>query len=65
MVKFPEVGVQLSGTDGNAFSIIGRVSKALKAAGKPEAAKEFSEAAMGCGSYDALLRLAMETVEVS
>jgi hypothetical protein len=64
-VKYPEVEVQLTGTDGNAFAIIGNVSRALKRAGLRDAAAAFSAEAMQCDSYDALLVLAMQTVEVS
>lgn len=42
---------QLVGIDGNVFSIIGAVSRALKKAGQPEKAKEFQERAMS-GDYD-------------
>lgn len=56
--------VELIGQDGNVFSIIGRVSKALKRAGQPEKAKEFSDKAMSSESYDAVLRLCMDYVEV-
>lgn len=56
---------QLTGTDGNVFSIIGTVSRTLKRAGLPEKAKEWSEKAMSCESYDAVLRLAFEYVEVN
>jgi len=56
--------VQLSGQDGNVFSIIGRVSNALRHAGMPEKAKEFSEKAMDSESYDAVLRLCMDYVDV-
>ena len=63
--KFPEVNVQLTGQDGNVFAVIGAVSKALKRAGKPDAAKEFQDAAFKCGSYDEVLQLCMKTVEVS
>lgn len=59
-----DVCVQLTGQDGNVFSIIGRVSKALKKAGENEAANEFINAAMDCEDYNAVLRLCMETVEV-
>ena len=57
--------VQLSGEDGNVFSIIGRCSKALKRAGQEEKAKEFTDKAFGAGSYDEVLRLAMEYCYVS
>ena len=56
--------VQLSGEDGNVFSIIGRVSKALKRAGQADKAKEFSEKAMNSQSYDAVLQLCFDYVEV-
>lgn len=64
-VQFPEVEVELIGQDGNVFAIIGSVSKALKRAGYATAAAQFTEAAMGCESYDAVLALVMRTVEVS
>ena len=64
-VKHPEVQVQLSGEDGNAFFIIGRVCKALREAGADQAEiNHFSEEAMS-GDYDHLLRTCMEWVEVS
>jgi hypothetical protein len=51
------------GEDGNAFAIIGRVSKALKRAGLEKEAEEFKQKAMACPSYDALLMLVLEYVE--
>ena len=62
--KYPDVHVQLSGEDGNANGIIGRVAKALRRSVGDEAASEFTNAATNCGSYDELLVLAMETVNV-
>ncbi len=64
MPKYPGIKVQLTGEDGNVFSIIGRVSKALNRAGQADAAKQFQEDAMSCGSYDEVLVLAINTVEV-
>ena len=62
--KYPEIEVQLTGEDGNAFFIIGRVSKALKRGGaKPEDIKAFSDKAMS-GDYDNVLRTCMEYVNV-
>jgi len=55
---------KLIGTDGNAFSIIGNVARSLKATGLPDKAKEFKDKAMACESYNKLLQLAMEYVEV-
>jgi hypothetical protein len=57
------VRVQLIGEDGNAFSIIARVAKALKHANQRELADEFTAKAMKSGGYEALLRLVMEYVE--
>jgi hypothetical protein len=55
---------KLTGTDGNVFAIIGTVSRALKKAGKPEQAKEFTEKAFASPSYDAVLALCFDYVEV-
>jgi hypothetical protein len=56
---------KLTGEDGNVFSIIGRVSKALKKAGQEDKAKEFTDKAFNAGSYDEVLRLAMTYCDVS
>ncbi len=64
-IKFPDVEVELSDTDSNVFSIIGKVKKALKRAGHHEAAQEFSDEAMRQESYDDVIQLAMRTVDVS
>lgn len=55
---------KLIGTDGNVFSIIGLVSKSLKKAGMDNKAKEFTEKAFKSGSYDAVLCLCSEYVEI-
>ena len=62
--RYPDVQVQLSGTDGNVFAIIGRVAAALRRAGEPAAATAFCAAAFRAGSYDAVLRLCLATVDV-
>lgn len=60
--RYPEVEVPMVGEDGNAFAIIGRVSKALGRAGVPAGeVKEFKEEAMS-GDYDALLRTVIRWV---
>lgn len=59
--KHPDVVVELVGHDGNAFAIIGRVQRALRAAGIEPA--PFMEEAMA-GDYDHLLRTCMEWVTV-
>jgi hypothetical protein len=57
--------VQLSGEDGNVFSIIGRTAESLRKAGLPYKAKEFVDEAMNSDSYDEVLRLAMEYCDVA
>jgi hypothetical protein len=64
-VTYPDIHVRLTGTDGNAFAIIGAVSRALRRAGHVQAAEEFPVRAMECESYDELILLAMTTVKVS
>lgn len=64
MAKY-DVTVQLTGQDGNAYSIMASVAKALRRAGatKEEIDTYFSESTSG--DYDNLLRTAMEWVEVA
>jgi hypothetical protein len=61
--KFPDVTVQLSGEDGNAFFIAARVRKALEQKGHWEGATEFFKEALS-GDYDHLLQTAMKYVDV-
>jgi len=63
MPKYPDVKITLVGEDGNAFAILGRVSKALRKAHGSEISKKFTEEATK-GDYYHLLRTAMEWVEV-
>jgi hypothetical protein len=63
--RYPQVRVRLSGGDGNAHIIIGKVAVALRRQVGDEAADAFNTAAYQCGSYDEVLRLAMRTVRVS
>ena len=57
------VRVELVGINGNAYVLMGRVSRALRKDDYEELAKEFLEEAMK-GDYDHLLRTCMEYVEV-
>tara|TARA_R100001143_G_C3356007_1_gene132379 strand:+ start:1653 stop:1859 length:207 start_codon:yes stop_codon:yes gene_type:complete len=61
-VKYPEIEVQLTGEDGNAFFILCRVSGALRRGGvsKEEIAQFNTEAQSG--DYDNLLRVCMAWV---
>jgi hypothetical protein len=59
-----DVTVQLSGTDGNAFAILGRVQAALRRAGAgDDAIRDFRNEATS-GDYDHLLQTAMRWVNV-
>lgn len=63
-VKFPEVEVQLSGEDGNAFAVMAQVTNAMRDAGIPnEDINEYLDEVMA-GDYDHLLQVTMRTVEV-
>jgi menaquinone-dependent protoporphyrinogen IX oxidase len=63
MPKF-DIPVQLTGTDGNAFAIIGAVQRALREEGVPaDVIATFSAEAMS-GDYDHVLVTAMRWVEV-
>ena len=55
---------KLIGKDGNVFNIIGLVRRALQKAGQPEKAREFCERAVAAESYDAVLGMADEYVEI-
>ena len=55
---------KLVGEDGNAFNVIGLVQRALRKNGQEQEAVEFRKKALSSGSYDELLRLAMEYTEV-
>ena len=55
---------KLVGTDGNVFSIIGKVRDSLRNAGLRDKADEFSSKAMKQHSYDDVLSLCFEYVEV-
>lgn len=62
--KYPDIEVELTGLDGNAFTIIGAVRRALKRNGvPPEEVDQFSSEAMR-GDYDNLLQTAMKWVDV-
>jgi len=62
--KYPHIEVQLTGTDGNAFAIMGKVRRSLQREGVPkEEIDEFLEEAMS-KDYDNLLVTCMNWVDV-
>jgi hypothetical protein len=64
MTKYPEINVQLTEQDGNAFAIMGAVSTALRKAGvSKEEINQYTSESMS-GDYDNLLRTAMNWVSV-
>lgn len=62
-VRFPDVTVELTGEDGNAFAVMGAVNKALRRAGHRDATTEFMAEAMS-GDYNHLLQTCMKWVNV-
>ncbi len=63
-IKYPNITVELTGIDGNVFSIMGAVRRALESNEVPaDDIKAFSEKCMS-GDYDNVLRTCMETVNV-
>jgi len=63
--KYPGVHVTLTGSDGNAFAILGAVRAALKRAGIAKAERDAFFAEATAGDYDHLLQTAMRWVDVS
>ena len=62
-VKYPEVVVQLTGLDGNAFAVMGRVRDGLKRAGVHRSEiQRYTEESTNSGSYDELLGVALSWV---
>ena len=63
-IKYPDIEVQLSGSDGNAISIIGKVSRALKKGGiERSVVNEFADEAMS-GDYNNVIQTCMKWVRV-
>ena len=63
--KYPDIQVQLSGEDGNAFAIIGRVRKALRRADVANDEIDAFTAEATSGDYDHVIQTAMAWVDVS
>ena len=65
MAKYENVEVRLVGEDGNAYAIMGRVSRALKDAGVSKEEIDLYMQESMSGDYDNLLRTAFNWVTVS
>ena len=64
-IKYPNIEVELTGSDGNAFLIIARVLRALRLGGVCEEDRdEFSKEATS-GDYDNVLVTCMQWVTVT
>ena len=63
-VKYPEITVQLTGNDGNAFAIMGAVDKALRRANVSTEERDAYRKESMSGDYDHLLQTAMRWVNV-
>ena len=63
--KYPEIKVKLTGEDGNAFSILGRVTRAMRHASVSKEERDAFHAEATSGDYDHLLATAMRWVDVS
>jgi hypothetical protein len=64
--KFPNVCVQLTGQEGNVFSILGRVQRGLKEGGvSDEDVSAFWEEVSEAHSYEEALQIIMRWVHVS
>jgi hypothetical protein len=63
--RYPDIHVQLTGLDGNIFTLMGAVTAAMRRAGVPnEEIIELREHCMS-GDYDHALRALMQTVDIS
>jgi hypothetical protein len=63
-VTYPHIKVKLSGIDGNAFSIMGAVTSAMKKGGcTPQQIEEYRKAAMS-DTYDHLIYVSTQTVSI-
>jgi hypothetical protein len=62
--KYPDIIVELMGTDGNAFAVLGKVTQALRRADLPKDVCEAFRQEATAGNYDALLQTVMRWVDV-
>jgi hypothetical protein len=62
--KFPHITVPLTGTDGNAFAVLGKVSRALRRAGIPQAERDAFMQQATAGDYNRLLQVVMHWVDI-
>lgn len=59
MPKYPDITVQLTGKDGNAFNILGICLQAMRQAGLSQEERDAFRAEATSGNYDHLLATCM------
>lgn len=64
-IKYPDIHVQLTGKDGNAFAIMGAVASALRSNGIDQDEIDVYQREATSGDYDNLLITTMNWVNVS
>lgn len=63
-MKYPNIEVQLSGKDGNAFAVLAEVLHAMKKANIPQSEQDAFVAEATSGDYNHLLATCTEYVNV-
>jgi len=63
-IRHPEIEVQLSGQDGNAFTVLGLVRRALREGGVPQPEIDEFTAHATAGDYEHLLGVVQQWVSV-
>ena len=61
--RYPDIQVQLTGQDGNAFAILGLTTRALRRAGLPQEEIDDYVAEATSGDYDHLLQTTMRWIQ--
>ena len=59
-----KIEVELVGTDGNIFMLVGKTAREMQRAGQREEAEEMKAKVWKAGSYDEALQIIMEYVDV-
>ena len=63
--KYPQIVVKLIGTDGNAFAVMGKVTKALRDAGISKEERDAFTAEATASDYNNLLTTCMRWVTIN
>ena len=63
-IKYPDIQVQLTNEDGNAFAIIGRVQRALEKGGVDKVDIDLFRKEATAGNYDHVLVTCMKWVDI-